>query len=207
MNSVISNNAAVPVQARAAGLKNVGPDIELRLSPLYPWLLIGFGGVSLLLGILIASPVAKGHNTGLGVFICLASIGAIVGGNYWRNHLPVMVRMTSRELSLPKMWPRRVVVPWTEIAVIEKKTLTGFRHGMRQTSEHVCIKLKNPLPSNDQLSASWPAYKRFNDTLMNGVKNNLLGGYDLFLNPHDEFLRDADWFIAECKKRIEANKS
>jgi hypothetical protein len=39
------------------------------------------------------------------------------------------------------------------------------------------------------------------------VKNHLLGGYDLFLNPQDEFLRDADWFIAECKKRMEANKS
>jgi hypothetical protein len=69
------------------------------------------------------------------------------------------------------------------------------------------IKLKNPLPSNDRLSESWPAYKRLNDSLMNGVKNNLLGGYDLFLNPQDEFLRDADWFIAECKKRMEANKS
>jgi hypothetical protein len=29
----------------------------------------------------------------------------------------------------------------------------------------------------------------------------------LFLNPQDEFLRDADWFISECKKRMEANKS
>jgi len=98
-------------------------------------------------------------------------------------------------------------VPWSEIAVIEKKTLTGSRHGVRQTSEHVCIKLKTPLPSNDRLSESWPGYKRFNDALMSGVKNNLLGGYDLFLNPQDEFLRDADWFILECKKRMEANKS
>jgi len=207
MNSATSNHAAATAQARAAGVISVGPDIELRLSPLYAWLMIGFGGVSLLLGILIVSSVAKGHNTGLGVLICLASISAIGGGNYWRKHLPVMVRMTPRELSLPKMWPRRVIVPWSEIAVIEKKTLTGSRHGVRQTSEHVCIKLKTPLPSNDRLSESWPGYKRFNDALMSGVKNNLLGGYDLFLNPQDEFLRDADWFILECKKRMEANKS
>jgi hypothetical protein len=207
MNSVISNNAVATAPARAAGRTSVGPDIELRLSPLYSWVLTGFGGAGLLLGIMIASPLAKGHNTGLGVLICLASIGTIGGGSYWWKHLPVMVRMTSRELSLPKMWPKRVIVPWSEIAVIEKKTLTGFRRGVRQTSEHVCIKLKNPLPSNDRLSESWPAYKRFNDALMDGVKNNLLGGYDLFLNPQDEFLRDADWFIAECKKRMEANKS
>jgi hypothetical protein len=207
MNSATSNNAAATARARAAGVISVGPDIELRLSPLYAWLLIGFGGVCLFLGILVAFPGAKGHNTGLGVLICLASIGAVGAGNYWRKHLPVMVRMTSRELSLPKMWPRRVIVPWSEIAVIEKRTLTGFRLGVRQVSEHVCIKLKNPLPSNDRLSESWPAYKRLNDSLMNGVKNNLLGGYDLFLNPQDEFLRDADWFIAECKKRMEANKS
>jgi len=207
MNSATSNHAAATAQARAAGVISVGPDIELRLSPLYAWLLIGFGGVSLFLRILVASSAAKVHNTGLGILICLASMGAIGGGNYWRKHLPVMVRMTSRELSLPKMWPRRVIVPWSEITVIEKKTLTGFRLGVRQVSEHVCIKLKNPLPSNDRLSESWPAYKRLNDTLMNGVKNHLLGGYDLFLNPQDEFLRDADWFIAECKKRMEANKS
>jgi hypothetical protein len=207
MDSATSNNAVATARDRATGVISVLPDIELRLSPLYAWLLIGFGGVCLFLGILVASPAAKGHNTGLGVLICLASMGAIGGGNYWRKHLPIMVRMTSRELSLPKMWPRRVIVPWSEIAVIEKKTLTGFRRGVRQISEHVCIKLKNPLPSNDRLSESWPAYKRLNDALMNGVKNNLLGGYDLFLNPQDEFLRDADWFIAECKKRMEANKS
>lgn len=177
------------------------------MSPLYAWLLIGFGAFFVLIGLLFAFGSAKGHNLGLGLFICLASIGAIVGGNYWRQHLPVMVRMTSRELRLPKMWPRQVVVPWSEIAEIEKKTVTGFRHGVRQSAEWVCIKLKNPLPSNDKLSQSWQAYKKFDDALMNGVKNNLLGGYDLFLNPQDEFLRSADWFISECKKRMEANKS
>ena len=207
MSSAHSNNAAATAQARAARPTTALPDIELRLSPLYAWLLIGFGAIFLLLGVLIASPIARGQNVGLGFFISLASIGAIVGGNYWRRHLPVMVRMTSHQLSLPKMWPRRVVVPWSEITEIEKKTVTFFRRGMRQTSDLVFIKLKNPLTSNDQLSRSWPAYKRFNDMLMNGVKNNLLGGHDLFLNPQDEFLRDADWFIAECKKRMEANKS
>jgi len=146
MNSATSNHAAATAQARAAGVISVGPDIELRLSPLYAWLLIGFGGVSLFLGILVASSAAKVHNTGLGILICLASMGAIGGGNYWRKHLPVMVRMTSRELSLPKMWPRRVIVPWSEITVIEKKTLTGFRLGVRQVSEHVCIKLKIHFP-------------------------------------------------------------
>lgn len=208
MNSGSSNNAAATASARvASNVTGVGSDIVLRMSPLYAWLLIGFGAIFLLLGLLFAFGSAKGHNLGLGLLICLASIGAIVGGNYWRQHLPVMVRMTSRELRLPKMWPRQVVVPWSEIAEIEKKTVTGVRHGVRQSAEWVCIKLKNPLPSNDKLSQSWQAYNKFDDALMNGVKNNLLGGYDLFLNPQDEFLRSADWFISECKKRMEANKS
>lgn len=111
MNSENSTNATATARARAASTPSVGPDIELRLSPLYPWLLIGFGVLFFLLGILFASPIAKGRNVGLGLFISLASIAAVVGGNYWRQHLPVMVRMTARELSLPKMWPRRVVVP------------------------------------------------------------------------------------------------
>ena len=206
MNSANSNHAAATAQARAVRVTGVNPNIELRLSPGYAWLLIGFGALFLLVGILIASPIAKGRNVGLGLLISLVSIGAILGGNYWRQHSPVMVRMTSHQLSLPKMWPRRVNVPWSEIAKIEKKTVTGFRRGMRQTTDLVCIKLKDPLPSNDQLSKSWPAYQRFQDALMKGVKDNLLEGYDLFLNPQDEFLRDADWFIAECKKRMEANK-
>jgi len=68
----------------------------------------------------------------------------------------------------------------------------------------VCIKLKNPLPSNDPLSQSSPAYKRFNEALMKGIKDTVMSGYDLYLNPLDEFAHTADWFIAECRKRMDA---
>ena len=179
------------------------PNIELRLSPLYPWLLIGFGALFFVLGLLFASPLAKGRNIGVGILLCVVSAGAIVGGNYWRHHLPVMVQMTARELFLVR-WPRRLSIKWTEIVEIDKKSLTLMRHGVRHNSEWVCIKLKNPLPSNDPLSQSSPTYKRFNEALMRGIKDNLLSGYDLFINPQDEFLRTADWFIAECRKRMDA---
>jgi hypothetical protein len=180
------------------------PVVELKLSPIYPWLLIVFGGIFFLLGLMIASPFGRDQNVALGILICVASAAAVVGGNYWRHHLPVMVRMTPRQLVLSRNWPRHVAVDWDEIVEIEKKTITLARHGVRHTSELVCIKLKKPLPVNDALNQSFPAYKRFNEVLMKGIKDNLLGGYDLSINPQDEFLRSADWFIAECKKRMTA---
>lgn len=179
-----------------------GPDVELRLSPVYAWLLIAFGVMFLLLGAMIALPLSEGQNIGVGILICAASAAAIVGGNYWRHHLPVMVRMTPRKLILSRNWPRQVVIDWNEVVEIEKKTMNLSRHEVRHSSELVCIKLKNPLPVNDPLSQSFPAYKRFNEAFLKGIKNNLLGGYDLWINPQDEFLRSADWFLAECKKRM-----
>ena len=53
---------------------------------------------------------------------------------------------------------------------------------------------------------SSPTYKRFNEALMKGIKDTVMSGYDLYLNPLDEFARTADWFIAECRKRMDAVK-
>jgi hypothetical protein len=126
---------------------------------------------------------AQSRNVGLDLFICAVSIAAVVGGNYWRNHLPIMVRMTPRQLFLP----RSVAVDWTEITAIEKKTLPL----RRQSSEWVCIRLKNKLPA-----------KNFSEKFGLQLKSLITGGYDMVICPQQELLRDADWFIAECKKRM-----
>src|ERR1700742_516182 len=98
MTAAIHNSVNATGRGRTAQPSTSLPNIELRLSALYPWLLIGFGGVFFFLGLLFASPMAKGRNIGVGILICVVSVGAVVGGNYWRHHLPVMVRMTPREL-------------------------------------------------------------------------------------------------------------
>lgn len=118
--------------------------------------------------------------------------------------MPVMVRMSRRHLSLPGMWPRRLVIDWTEIAAIDKKNVTLFRHGVRHQSEFVCIKLKRSPAANDPLSQASPAYKRLNEALQKSVKA-IVGDYDVCLNPQDDFMRTADWFIAECNKRLPAD--
>ncbi len=82
--------------------------------------------------------------------------------------------------------------------------MTLFHHGVLQSSEFVCIKLKKTPAANDPLSQAWLAYKRLNEALLKGAKT-LLGGYDAFINPMRDFMRDADWFIAECRKRMPAN--
>ncbi len=97
------------------------PDIELRLSALYAWILIGSGVVLFLVSLLFLAPQSKGRNVGLAFFLCVVSIGAVIGGNYRRHHMPVMVRMSRSHLSLPGMWPRRLVIDWREIEAIDKR--------------------------------------------------------------------------------------
>ena len=180
------------------------PDIELRLSPLYAWLLIGFGAIFFFIGLLFASPTAKRPNIGLAVLICAVSAAAVIGGNYWRHHLPVTAAIRRRGLYRSSVQGRAMLIEWSNIAEIEKKNLNLMHHGVRHNAELVFIKLKNPISSKDALSETFPAYKRFQDALLKGIKDNLLGGYDFYLNPQDEFLRNADWFISECRKRMEA---
>lgn len=179
------------------------PDIELRLSSLYAWLLMGFGVIFFFLGLLFASPTAKHPNIGLGILICAISAAAIIGGNYWRHHLPVMAAIRRRGLYRSSVQGRPMLIEWSNIAEIQKKSIALMRHGVTQNSELVFIKLKKPISANDALSKNFPAYKRFQDALLKGIKDNLLGGYDFYINPQDEFLRSADWFIAECKKRMD----
>jgi len=101
--------------------------------------------------------------------------------------------MTQRQLSLP----RGVVVNWTDIVEIQKKTLTVSRHGVRHSPEFVCFKLKNQ-----------PAkYGRANEAFLKVLKGAVLGGYDVVINPQDQLLKSADWFIAECRKRMSAAAS
>jgi len=169
------------------------PDIEIRFSPLYAWLLIGFGVFFFFMGLFFFSPSLPGRSVGLGILTCALSVAGVVGGNYWRNHLPVVVRMTSRNILLPRVG----AVDWNDIVAIEKKSLGISSYGARSSSEWVGFKLKNRPPQ----------YKGLNQTFMKAMKNVVLGGYDFVLNPQQELLRDADWFIDECKKRMPAKPS
>ena len=178
-------------------------DVELKLSPFYAWGVMGFAAIMFLIGLLILSPQAKGRNVTLGALISIASAAAIAGGNYWRKHMPVMARLTSQQLHLPGMWPRKVVVNWTDIIALEKKTVTVHYRGTH-TKEFVCIKLKNPIPPSDPLSQASPAYRRFNETLTKGLNQAVLGGFDLAIDSLGQFGRTADWFMMECQKRVDA---
>lgn len=175
-----------------------GPDIELRMSPMYAWIGIVFGVIFFILGLFIASPAAKGRNVGLGLFITLASAAGVYGANYWRQHLPLVARLTARQLVLQRS--TRVAIDWTNIAEIEKKSVTVRMHGALKTAELVLIRFKSPV----SLTQKTDVISRLNQVLMNAVKDSVLGGYDVVVNPQEEFMRTADWFLGECRKRISA---
>jgi hypothetical protein len=159
------------------------PVLEIRFTAAYAWILIGSGAIFFLLAFLVGS-----KNAGLGVFIAILSVGGIFGGNYWRHHLHVVARMTPRQLVLQ----RGGTVSWADIAAIEKKTIRLPYKGVSQESAYVCIKLKTPRKAPDKVQ-----------DFLDKVKKAALGGYDIVV-PDSELSCSADWFIAECKKRMVA---
>jgi hypothetical protein len=94
------------------------------------------------------------------------------------------------------MTPRLLVLrregslKWTDIAEIEKKTIAVRNHGVRHRTDYVCIKLATPRPAR-------PGINGFLDK----IKHVVLGGYDIVV-PDSELSCGADWFIAECQKRM-----
>jgi hypothetical protein len=158
------------------------PTIEVRFSATYAWLLIGFGVIFFLLSFLVGT-----QNRGLGLFIAVASLAAIVGGSYWRQHLHVVARLTPRQLVLK----RGGTVNWADIALIERKRLHLRYRGTMQQSDFVCIKLSAPRPARDGV-AGW----------LDSVKTAALG-YDIVV-PASELSCTADWFVDACRKRMAA---
>ena len=96
------------------------------------------------------------------------------------------------------MNPRQLVlrrdgaIDWDNIAAIESKVIHAFNHGARHQSEFVCIKLKaRPAPKD-----RWHAF-------FLKAKSAIIG-YDVIVSAND-ISCTADWFIAECRKRMAAS--
>src|SRR5262249_5066609 len=116
---------------RPAPARTQLPTIEVRFSPVYAWMLIGFGAIFFGLALVLGKKFPP-----LGLFIALVSLAGMVGGNYWRQHLHVVARMTPRHLILR----REGSVAWSEIAQLEKKVVHVYYRGSHR-SEFVCIRL------------------------------------------------------------------
>lgn len=164
----------------------VEPPLEIRLTAQYAWILIGAGAIFFVFGFLVGT-----KNAPLGIFISIAAFAAMVGGNYWRNNLHVVARLTPRQLILR----RDGAIDWTNIAAIDKKEIHAPNHGVRHRSEFVCIKLKIKPKAREGVYG-----------FLDKVKNTVLGGYDIVLGD-SELSCTADWFIAECKKRMVSQPS
>jgi hypothetical protein len=158
------------------------PTIEVRFSPVYAWMLIGFGALFFILALVL------GHKfPALGIFISIAAMAAMVGGNYWRQHLHVVARMTPRHLILR----RGGTVAWPEIGQLEKKVVTVYYRGLRE-SEFVCIKLNVKRNVREGVLG-----------VLDRLKTQVLGGYDVIV-PGDELSCTVDWFVDQCQQRMAA---
>ena len=161
------------------------PTIEVHFSPVYAWMLIGFGAIFFGLALVLGKKFPP-----LGIFIALASLAGMIGGNYWRQHLHVVARMTPRHLILR----REGSVAWSEIAQLEKKVVHVYYRGSHQ-SEFVCIRLNAKRNVREGFSG-----------VLDLIKKKLLRGYDLVV-PGSELSCTVDWFVAECQKRMAAATS
>jgi hypothetical protein len=161
------------------------PVITIRFSPLWAWLLIGISAAFLLLGIYLAITVR--HQSNIPVVISGLAVVGMLGGHYWRHHLHVVARMTPRQLILR----RDGVINWGDITTIEKKEISMRYRGANGRSVFICIKLKTPKAAKNKF-----------DAFFNRMKSAITG-FDVLV-PENELSCTAEWFIAECQKRIAA---
>src|SRR5689334_21360031 len=113
------------------------PDLIVRFPVGYAWLLMGIGAAFALLGVAIMVTTTVPGGRGMGEFIVLCGIAAVVGGNWWRHHPHEVARLTPRQLVLR----REGIVKWEEISAIDKKEFTVRYRGTPTKNEFACIKL------------------------------------------------------------------
>ena len=162
------------------------PVLEVRFPATYAWLAMAFGCVFFLLGLVFALLNHQRH-LGFGLLLSTASLAAVIAANYWRGHLHVVARLTPKQLVLR----RDGAVDWETIDHIETKTIHSAYRGAATRSEFVCIKLK-----------SRPAPKNRLDGFFRNARHAVTG-YDIIVGV-SELSCTADWFVAECRKRIAA---
>lgn len=156
-------------------------DIEITFSPLYAWMLIGFGCFFFLLGLFILTPLAAERNVPAAVAICVAAAAGIAGGAYWLKHLPVMLRFTAQEMQ----FPGSASIRWSEMERVDVQTLDIDG----QHVSYVCIKLKTKRPADGGLQR-----------LFQAARNAIMGEYDIVLD-EQKYARSAKWIAGECERR------
>lgn len=159
------------------------PVLIIRLTPRYAWIVIGAGVAFLLLSLGFAA-FGSHMSAGFNLFLIVVSLAAIIGGNYWRNHLHVVARLTPRQLILR----RDGAIDWTDIAEIEKKTFRISRRQTQAESEFAGIRLKTPRPATG-LQGKLAKLK------------SAVTGYDIIV-PGNELSCTVDFFVEECKRRM-----
>jgi len=162
------------------------PSIEIRFTGVYAWMAVGFGVLCFALGLFLAL-IHHHRDLRFGLAVCLISLAAAIGGNYWRKHLHVVAQLTPRQLILR----RDGALNWNDIASIDNKQIHASYRGAHGQSEWVCIKLKNKPVASTGVQSFFLKAKR------------AITGYDIIV-PANEMSCTADWFITECRKRIAA---
>jgi len=162
------------------------PTIEIRFTSKFAWILLAFGVLIFPIGLL---PRARQD---LGLLLPALSVASVAGAIYWLRHLHLVATITPRELVLRPN--RGGTIRWAEVAAIEKKTIGMTHKGGRHQSDFICIKLTKPRPMAPGLQG-W----------MQKARKLVQGGYDVVV-PQSELSCTADFFIAECKKRMSAAK-
>jgi hypothetical protein len=182
----VKDSASATTPAGAPGHRTALPLIDIRLTAVYAWLVIGFGCLCFLLGLVLAT-LHHGRDLRFGLVLSAISLATAIGGNYWRKHLHIVAQLTPQQLILRRDGP----VNWGEIEALDSKRIHAFNHGVRHESRFVCIKLKNRPPAKNGMHAFFLKAKQ------------AISGYDIILG-ESELSCTTEWFIDECRKRMAA---
>jgi hypothetical protein len=159
--------------------------LEITFSPVFAWMLIGFGIIFVILGVGFMTPLSPRQNILLGTGIVIAALSAILGGRVWLRNLPVVMRLKPEGLEIVK---QGITLRWSDIDCVEIKTV--YKKG---NVTYLGIRLKSE------------AKGRYEIKPHELVAHVVLGpGFDLAFNDQ-QFSKPGDVLKAEIDKRILAS--
>ncbi|RCS42106.1 hypothetical protein DTL42_19955 [Bremerella cremea] len=163
-------------------------DLKVTMNPIIPWLVILSGASWFVLGILITTPLSALQAVFGGLFLAGSGVIVFAGGWFWWKHLPVVLRMTSAGLEVPRL---KSTYQWEDIEEVAVQRIF-----VPKELKCLCVRIK--LESRDKYGLPDPQQSK---DVFQKMLSNFADTYDFRLS-QQELLIDVECLKTEIERRI-----
>lgn len=162
--------------------------IEIRLTPTYAWMAMGFGVLFFLLGVLFMIPLMPRHNYLLGLAVMVTSALVFFAGRWWARNLPVCVRIGPQGLEFVGNKITYLLSDISEVGV--------HRLYLGKWRTFFCLRLRPGCAEK---------YKGHSGGIMQTAVSAIIGEWDIIVT--DElWVMGAEELKSQVDRRIEKNR-